>query len=101
MGALIRLKAACAAAGKNLRMNLSDVWRTALELKKQFPGEAMSVAAARADQCFGRGDLDGSRSWSRVSQAIIEIERPSYPSGMHEAPHPVRAGEPGPPGAAA
>ena len=64
-------------------MNLSDVWRAALEIKKQFPAEAMTVAATRADQCFGRGDMDGFRCWNRITHAIVELERARQPSELH------------------
>ena len=83
MGDLIRRKARGVDMRDVLPMNLSDVWHAALELKRQFHAEAVAVAATRADQCFGRGDLDGFRSWRRITHAIVELDRAPPPRERH------------------
>ena len=65
-------------------MKLSDVWRTAVDLKKRFANEAASAASERAERCFASGDMDGFRSWNRVQHAIVEIDREPMP---HEVMH--------------
>ena len=70
--------------GQFAAMNLSDVWRTALDLKKQYANEAASVASERAERSFAVGDMDGFRVWNRVQHAIVEIEREPKP---HEVMH--------------
>ncbi len=60
-------------------MNLSHVWRTALDLKKQYANGAASAASERAEHCFARGDIDGFRAWNRVQHAIVEIDRDPLP----------------------
>jgi len=65
-------------------MNLTEVWRTALNLKKQYSKEAASAASERAERCFATGDIEGFRAWNRVQHAIVEIDREPLP---HEILH--------------
>jgi len=60
-------------------MKLSDVWRTALDLKKQYAAEAASAASERAERCFASGDIEGFRAWNRIQHAIVEIDREPLP----------------------
>jgi hypothetical protein len=60
-------------------MKLSEVWRTALDLKKQYAGEAASAASERAERCFASGDMEGFRTWNRVQHAVVEIDREPRP----------------------
>ncbi len=63
-------------------MNLSRVWRSALELKKRYAGEAACAASERAERCFASGDIDGFRAWNRVQHAIVEIDREPHPQDL-------------------
>lgn len=62
-----------------MNMSPTDAWRAAVEMRKKFPSDAANVASCRADQCFDLGDLDGFRTWNRITHTILEIERGPAP----------------------
>jgi hypothetical protein len=64
---------------RGMTLKLSEAWRAAVEMRKAFAGEAVAVASSRADQCFELGDLEGFRSWNRIANTLLEIERHPQP----------------------
>ncbi len=56
-----------------------DIYRSANLLIKQHGEEAEIFAAMQADECLGKGDLDGKVVWQAVIKAIEELQDPSTP----------------------
>jgi hypothetical protein len=56
-------------------MNEAEVWRTAKEMIEQYGGEALERARARAEKLREYGIAEGYEDWTRVADAIVELER--------------------------
>ena len=56
-------------------MKEADIWRTAKEMIQQYGAEALTRARQRADKLREYGITEGSEEWSRVAEAIAELER--------------------------
>jgi hypothetical protein len=52
-----------------------DIWRSANILLKRYRGEALFIAARRADALLDQGDHSGCSTWIRIAKAITELER--------------------------
>ena len=52
-----------------------DIWRSANILLKRYKGEAVFIAAKRADALLDQGDVPGRAEWIRIAKAIIDLER--------------------------
>jgi hypothetical protein len=50
-----------------------DIWRCAALMIKQHGDTAAIEAAARADEYREKGELDGERVWTRITEAIDEL----------------------------
>ncbi len=66
-------------------MNEPDVWRSASMLRTHYGGEALYVAARRADVLLDKGDAAGCSTWIRIAEAIVELDRKRPETG--EAVH--------------
>jgi len=53
-----------------------DIWRRAIELRGQFGEQAATIASKNGERCLNSGDVDGFCDWSRILQAIAELQRP-------------------------
>ena len=51
-----------------------DIWRAANLVIKQHGGNAVIVAAQRADLMLERGDPEGQFVWLRIRRAIAELQ---------------------------
>ena len=51
-------------------MDEIDTWRAANILVKRYKGEAVFVAAKRADALLERGDHEGCSAWVRIGKAV-------------------------------
>ena len=58
-----------------------DIYRFAWLIIKLHGNQAIVVAATRADELLGRGDLEGQRVWLRIVDAIRELQSREVPSG--------------------
>ena len=58
-----------------------DVYRSAWLIIKLHGDDAIVVAAKRADELLGRGDLEGQRVWLRIVDAIRELQSREMPAG--------------------
>ena len=54
-----------------------DIWRAANLVIKQHGGNAVIVAAQRADLMLERGDPEGRLVWLRIRRAIAELQAAS------------------------
>jgi len=63
-------------AYKMTMLSLMDIWRRAVELRGRFGEEAAVVAGENGERCLDSGDMDGFCNWSRILQAVAELERP-------------------------
>jgi hypothetical protein len=52
-----------------------DIWHRAAELINGYANTADVEAAARADECQAKGDLDGQRVWLRITKAIDTLQK--------------------------
>ncbi len=52
-----------------------DLWRAAQIMVKRYGDGAATEAAMRADEFLDQGNLDGQRVWTRIMQAIEELQR--------------------------
>lgn len=50
-----------------------EIYRTATVMIREFGSEAHLQAAMRADEFLDKGDLEGQRTWLRISKAIEEL----------------------------
>ena len=62
-------------------MDNLDIWRAANILVKRYRGEAVFIAAKRADALLDLGDPEGCSAWIRIARAITELERQKPRSG--------------------
>ena len=62
-------------------MNEADVWRAAKEMIQQYGAEALERARARAEKLREYGIEDGYDEWTRIANAIAELERKTPGSG--------------------
>lgn len=72
-------------AGACAAMTESDIWRSASMLHIHCGGEALCVAARRADVLLDKGDVSGCSTWIRIAEAIAELDRQCPETG--EAVH--------------
>ncbi len=56
-------------------MNDADVWRIAHEMIQEYGGEAHMRARLRAEKLLEHDIADGAEEWTRVAQAIAELDR--------------------------
>jgi hypothetical protein len=52
-----------------------DIWRAAQLLVKRHGADAPVIAAQRADELLGRGDLEGVAVWKNITRAVEELQR--------------------------
>jgi len=52
-----------------------DICRATNILLKRYGGEAVFIAARRADALLDQGDTQGCSAWLRIAKAITELER--------------------------
>ncbi len=52
-----------------------DLWRAAQVMVKRYGDDAAIEAAMRADEFLDQGIIDGERLWTRIMQAIDELQR--------------------------
>ncbi len=52
-----------------------DIWRAARVMVKHYGESAATEAAMRADEFLDQGIIDGQRVWTRIVQAIEELQR--------------------------
>jgi len=52
-----------------------DIWRSADALIKQHGGDAVIIAAFRADELLSLGDTEGCAVWVRIAHAIDSLQR--------------------------
>ena len=59
-------------------MDDRDIWRAANLLIQKHGQDAVLHASQRADELLDRGDMDGSRVWQRIHEAVQQLlrERP-------------------------
>ena len=62
-----------------------DIWRAARVMVKHYGESAATEAAMRADEFLDQGIIDGQRVWTRIVQAIEELqrERPREGEAVH------------------
>ncbi len=62
-----------------------DLWRAAQVMVKHYGDGAATEAAMRADEFLDQGNIDGKRIWTRIMQAIEELqrERPGDGEAVH------------------
>ena len=53
-----------------------DAWSAAALLIKRFGEAARWQADQRADALVAEGDTEGAAMWSRIVDAIVELQRP-------------------------
>jgi hypothetical protein len=64
-----------------LPMNEADIWRTAKEMIQQYGAEAQMRARHRAEKLLEYGFPDGAEEWTRVADAIAELNRKKPEAG--------------------
>jgi hypothetical protein len=62
-------------------MNEADVWRTAREMIQQYGAEAQLRARERAEKLLEFGIPEGCEDWTRVADAIAELDRKKPEAG--------------------
>jgi hypothetical protein len=62
-------------------MDEIDIWRIAVEMRRQFGVDAAVIAATRADALLEQGDIDGFNAWKNIVLRINELERQRPKSG--------------------
>jgi hypothetical protein len=60
-----------------------DIWRTAKLLVDRHGKDAELEACQRADQALGNGDIAGLRTWKKVRDAVVTLNRRQPPAGEH------------------
>ena len=58
-------------------MDEKDVYRAANLMIEYYDLDAAIMAALRADHFFEQGDIDGSREWKRIVDAINVLQQDS------------------------
>jgi len=62
-------------------MNEADIWRTAREMIEQYGADARTRALQRAEKLLEYGIPEGCEEWTRVAEAIAELERTKPDAG--------------------
>jgi hypothetical protein len=62
-------------------MNEADIWRTAREMIEQYGADARTRALQRAEKLLEYGIPEGCEEWTRVAEAITELERTKPDAG--------------------
>ena len=62
-----------------------DIWRAARVMVKHYGESGATEAAMHADDFLDQGIIDGQRVWTRIVQAIEELqrERPREGEAVH------------------
>ena len=56
-------------------METIDIYRSAKLLIDRYGEDATLEAAARADDLFDEGDLDGAKIWRAILRVIVDFQR--------------------------
>ena len=62
-------------------MNEADIWRAAREMIEQYGADARTRALQRAEKLLEYGIPEGCEEWTRVAEAIAELERTKPDAG--------------------
>jgi hypothetical protein len=58
-----------------------DIWTSALGMLDSHGTDALEMASCQAEAMIDRGDVAGAELWSRILNAIEELQRPSPRTG--------------------
>ena len=60
-----------------------DIWRAATLMLKRYGEKALEQSSTRADELAAEGDHDGTVTWRRIADAVVQPANNTPPGPPH------------------